>query len=134
MSTSALLYETGQLRERGWDETAPLYFYQSDRIPFEGSIRFPLRSFQANAVMLETDKPVEIKLYFDQDIFFVENESLHIFATGQTIDEALAEFNAQVVHFYNYYMSLENNQVQGQAQHIKHLYTQHFRAIVNNAA
>lgn len=134
MNTSNLAYDTDQLKQRGWDETGTLSFYQSDRTHFSGSVKIPLRSFNANAVMLVSDKPVETKLYFDNGSFFVESESLHIFANGQTVDEAMADFNDQIVHFYNYYTALEDDDVVGQAQQVRRIYSQHFNAIVHNAA
>lgn len=134
MRTSALDYYTDQLKQHGWDETGSLHFYQSDSILFSGSVKIPVRSFKANAVTLIANKPVETKLYFDMDTFFVESETLHIFANGQTVDEAFADFNAQIVHFYNYYINLSDNDVDGFADQVRQIYHQHFHAVVNNAA
>lgn len=134
MNTAALAYDSDQLKQHGWDETGSLHFYESDRIDLGGSVKIPLRSFKANAVKLVANKPVEIKLFFDSGSFFVESESLHIFAIGETIDEAFADFNAQIVHFYNYYTALGEDDVEGQAQQIRQIYQQHFQSILNNVA
>ena len=117
------------LYEKGWRE---LKLELSGSSIFEGlgfpigKRRIPIRSFNSNTISIECNKPVEMIIYYDDDCFIAENENLHIFATGETSDEATSSFISQVIHFYQYYVSVQQNEITDDALELKNLYDTFF--------
>jgi hypothetical protein len=56
-------------------------------------------------------------------------ERLHIYAFAESRERAIEELNTQVLHFFNSYSVLNENQVTGLARELRALYRQHFRRV-----
>lgn len=60
-------------------------------------------------------KPVPVKIVKGESLFFAENESLHVYATGKTKESAIQAFARDVRHFWRHYKELGWDQVTGGA-------------------
>jgi hypothetical protein len=67
-------------------------------------------------------KPIKIRLYSEDNLFFAENESLVIIGTGSSAMAAMDDFCSHLVHFYHYYKRLPWDKVTGDAVRLKKLY------------
>ena len=79
------------------------------------------RLFKENKRYL-TNKPIAVKIYQDEGLFFTENENLNVCGTGETSQEALADLYLHILHFYNYYREINEEQLTENAIKLKKLY------------
>ena len=79
------------------------------------------RLFKENKRYL-ANKPIAVKVYQDEDLFFTENENLNVCGTGETSQEALADLYLHILHFYNYYREIDEERLMGDAVRLKELY------------
>ncbi len=79
------------------------------------------RLFKENKRYL-TNKPIAVKIYQDEGLFFTENENLNVCGTGETSQEALADLYLHILHFYNYYREIDEERLIGDAVRLKELY------------
>ena len=79
------------------------------------------RLFKENKRYL-ANKPIAVKIYQDEDLFFTENENLNVCGTGETSQEALADLYLHILHFYNYYREIDEERLIGDAVRLKELY------------
>ncbi len=79
------------------------------------------RLFKENKRYL-TNKPIAVKIYQDEGLFFTENENLNVCGTGETSQEALADLYLHILHFYNYYRKIDKERLVGYAIRLKKLY------------
>ncbi len=82
---------------------------------------FIYRLFKENKRYL-TNKPIAVKIYQDEGLFFTENENLNVCGTGETSQEALADLYLHILHFYNYYREIDEERLIGDAVRLKELY------------
>ncbi len=67
-------------------------------------------------------KPVQVWAWKGHDLFFAENPNLHIFATGETLAEAVQEFREQFAQQCEHYRQVPWEQVTGEAARLKQLF------------
>lgn len=79
------------------------------------------RLFKENKRYL-ANKPIAVKIYQDEGLFFTENENLNVCGTGETSQEALADLYLHILHFYNYYRKIDRERLIGDAIRLKKLY------------
>lgn len=79
------------------------------------------RLFKENKRYL-TNKPIAVKIYQDEGLFFTENENLNVCGTGETSQEALADLYLHILHFYNYYREINEERLTENAIKLKKLY------------
>ena len=79
------------------------------------------RLFKENKRYL-ANKPIAVKIYQDEGLFFAENENLNICGTGETSQEALTDLHLHILHFYKYYRKIDKEQIVGDAVRLKKLY------------
>jgi hypothetical protein len=68
-------------------------------------------------------KTILVKIYRDEDIFFVESEKLLLYGTGDNTEEAIQDFNLHIIHFYEYYKNIDPNKLTKKALKLKKFYT-----------
>ena len=68
------------------------------------------------------NKPIALKIYQDDGLFFAENENLNVCGTGETSQEALADLYLHILHFYSYYREINEEQLTENAIRLKKLY------------
>ena len=67
-------------------------------------------------------KPLFAHLYFEDGLFFAENETLLLYGTGTTQEEAIEDLGLHIIHFYQYYKDLDWSQVTGDAIRLKRIH------------
>jgi hypothetical protein len=68
-------------------------------------------------------RPISVKLYQDEDLFFAENENLNVCGTGDTYQEALTDLKLHILHFFHYYQGIDEKKLIGEGIRLKKLYT-----------
>lgn len=69
-----------------------------------------------------TPKPIVIKIYRDEDMFFAENENLVVCGTGETSQDAIQDLCLHIIHFFEYYKKIDKGNLTGDAVRLKELY------------
>ena len=69
-----------------------------------------------------TPKPISVKIYREEDLFFAENETLVVCGTGATVDKALQDFSLHIIHFFEYFKKLDKNKLTGDALRLKDIF------------
>ncbi len=82
----------------------------------------PIMRLQEDTRTFYTPKPILVKIYQDEDLFFAENENLVICGTGHTPQEALKDLGQHIIHFFEYYKNLDKSKLIGDALRLKELY------------
>ena len=73
---------------------------------FKSSIvKFPIWDFSASGKVLKARKPISVRVLRGETLFFAENETLDIYATGESLEEAIKAFIDHIVYFYTHYKS-----------------------------
>jgi len=67
-------------------------------------------------------KPIAVRVYFDDGLFFAENDALLLYGTGMSPEEAIEDLGSHIIHFYHYYRNLDWSKATGDAIRLKRLY------------
>jgi len=86
----------------------------------------PMWVFNDGERKLRSNKAIELLTYKGEEMFFAENEALGIYAIGETIDEAIKDFNEQIIHCYFYYKKYNEDEFTMKAKKIKEFYEKNF--------
>ena len=88
----------------------------TERIPeqeFQRIFRYvqliPLWSVTAQGKKYKFPKPIMVKIYLEDNLFFAESETLVVVGTGESITEAIDDLGKQIIHFYKYYKNLSRD-------------------------
>ncbi len=112
----------------------PAHFYPLDEPPTyedpakatEATLRpfkFPLFHLTISGRTLFPSKPIGVHVTQDGSWFFAGNEALNVIGTGRSIEEAVLDLEQHIVHFWEYYESLQDSQVTGDAVRLKKLFS-----------
>ena len=82
----------------------------------------PLWSVEIPGKRFRTLKPIAIRVYFEDGLYFAENDTLILYGTGISPEEAITDLGLHIFHFFQYYRDLEWFQVTGDAVRLKRLY------------
>lgn len=82
----------------------------------------PLFEFQIGETRKRLATPITLRVSFEAGKFAVENETLSLFGTGNTLQEAVVEFLEDVAYFWDYYRSLPQTSVTGRGALLKQIY------------
>lgn len=82
----------------------------------------PLWSVSALDRRYKLIKPLLVRVYLEDGLFFAENETLLLFGNGITREEAIEDLSQHIVHFYHYYKNLDWSQLIGDARRLKMIY------------
>ncbi len=82
----------------------------------------PLMAFRGEERAYVTSKPILVKVYREEDIFFAENETLVLCGTGASRDEAVLDFEKHLDYFYNFYKRQSESDLVGDALRLKKIY------------
>lgn len=91
--------------------------------------KFPVRSFMSDGKVVVSEKPVEIILFQEGNKYYAENDTLKIYAVGDSIKSVIQEFSQHIVHFFDYYRGKSSDEVVGRAIKLKEIYDDHFNTI-----
>lgn len=78
-------------------------------------------------IQLRATSPIIIRFRSEGEFVFAENETLRIFAHGQTSEQALEQFEDHVVHFFESYANLGSDQVVGEGARLKQVFAASFQ-------
>lgn len=82
----------------------------------------PIWRLQEDNKKYRSSKPITVKTYRDDDLFFAENETLTVCGTGDTVQGALQDFCLHIIYFFEYYKKLDGSKLTGDALRLKELY------------
>lgn len=82
----------------------------------------PLTSFVDDGRSRSLSKPLVLQVSVEDGAYFVENEPLHLFAKGASLEEAVEAFAADLVYYWRYYNSLRDDEVAGAGLELKRIY------------
>jgi hypothetical protein len=91
--------------------------------------RMPKRIFSAEDIRLKSLKPVAIRVRKGEELWFAENDRLDIYATGDSVEDAVKEFSVCLVHFYLHYKDLGPQDAIGEAKKLKALFIDEFSEV-----
>ncbi|MBI5233527.1 MAG: hypothetical protein HY880_04160 [Deltaproteobacteria bacterium] len=97
-----------------------------ERMPYKeftgNNLIAPLWTIPARGKQYRSTKPIKVHIYFENNIFFAENETLVVVGTGESMPEAITDLSKHIIHFYNYYKKLSSDKITGDAIRLKHVY------------
>jgi len=82
----------------------------------------PLWRLYTKSKRFYTSKPISVRIYREDDLFFAENENLVVCGTGDTADESLQDLCLHIIHFFEYYKRIDKSKLTGDALRLKELY------------
>ncbi len=82
----------------------------------------PLWTVTTKTRIFKVAKPIKVRIYSEDNLFFAENETLVIIGTGSSAMEAMDDFCRHIIHFYHYYKKLSWDKSTGDAVRLKKLY------------
>lgn len=91
--------------------------------PLLKPFKFPLFQLAISGRTFLPSKPIGINVTQDGAWFFAENEALKVVGTGGSLEEAVLDLEHHIVHFWEYYRSLQDSQVTGDAVRLKKLFS-----------
>lgn len=86
----------------------------------------PLWTVQRQPHVITLKRPLLVEVYAEGEYFFANNETLSIYGTGATLEEAMADFCLHAIHFYKYYRALPSTKVIGPAVELKKIFDELF--------
>jgi hypothetical protein len=85
--------------------------------------KFPLFRLTISGRTLFPSKPIGVQVIQDGPWFFAGNEALNVVGTGRSLEEAVFDLEHHIVHFWEYYGSLQDSKVTGDAVRLKKLFS-----------
>ncbi len=82
----------------------------------------PLWTVTTKTRIFKVAKPIKVRSYSEDNLFFAENETLVIIGTGSSAMEAMDDFCRHIIHFCHYYKKLSWDKATGDAVRLKKLY------------
>jgi len=82
----------------------------------------PMWRIYVEAKKFYTPKPIVVRIYRDEDLFFAENETLAVCGTGDAPESALQDLCLHITHFFEYYKKFDKSELIGDALRLKELY------------
>lgn len=130
MTTAAIDFEWGEGVFAGWRKS-PLPTEDAYRAvaTVPNVVRTPLHRFSGVAGALRALRPLEVTVERGADLWLAESEVVHVYASGDTPDEAMRDFAEQLIHFYGVYTSAREDELTGLARDLKRVYTENFERV-----
>jgi hypothetical protein len=91
--------------------------------PLLKPFKFPLFQLTISGRTYLPSKPIGTNVTQDGAWFFAENEALNVVGTGGSLEEAVLDLEHHIVHFWQYYRSLQDSEVTGDAIRLKKLFS-----------
>ncbi|MBI4639925.1 MAG: hypothetical protein HY731_04485 [Candidatus Tectomicrobia bacterium] len=130
-------YESDTLGILGWQPSQAMVPAEIMSYPPDGlnelrariKSHFPVWTFTSQQVKVVSSKPIQVHISRGEELFFAENETLRIYATGETMEEVIQDFIEQVIHHYHHYRRTPWERVTGEAAKLKKLYEEIFTEV-----
>lgn len=85
--------------------------------------KLPLFQLVVSGRTFFPSKPIGVQVTQEGPWFFAANEALNVVGTGQSLEESVLDLEHHIVHFWEYYGSLQDSQVTGDAVRLKRLFS-----------
>ena len=85
---------------------------------------YPVFAININGEMKLLKKIIQLRIRYEDGYYFSENEMYHISGYGDSAREALKNAVYDISYFYNYYLSLNENELIGNGLELKRIYSQ----------
>jgi hypothetical protein len=82
----------------------------------------PLVEFVIEGRTMRLAQPLVLRVAIEEDTYFVENDSLHLFGKGASLAEAVDAFSRDLAYYWRYYRSLGDADVAGAGVELKKIY------------
>ena len=105
----------------------PFFEKYKDSIPHKR----PMWRLNSEKITLTSSKPIGVKISRGETSFFADNETLDIYAIGDTIEDAINDFCIQLLDFYEHYYTLDSDQANSNALKLKNTYLNLFTVSSN---
>lgn len=117
-------YMTDYLNTYGWSQTKKslLNHRYEEQHEVPNIKKVPMMQFVSEGIVVESSKPVELVVTFEDEQYIATNETLNIFAAGESISSVVSNFSHHIVHFYEYYLNKDINEVTGNGLRLKKIY------------
>ncbi|MBI5242271.1 MAG: hypothetical protein HY922_01150 [Elusimicrobia bacterium] len=92
---------------------------QEDDLAQMGEPVIPLWDLEIDGRVVRPAVPIAIRLRKDGDLFFAENDSLAVYASGASREEAIEDFRQTAAFFVREFHSLGPDQVMGRGSRLR---------------
>ena len=82
----------------------------------------PLVEFVIDDRTMTLAQPLLLRVAIEEDAYFVENDTLHLFGKGASLAEAVDAFSRDLAYYWRYYRSLRDADVAGAGVELKRIY------------
>lgn len=82
----------------------------------------PLFSFVIDDRTMTLAQPLQLRVAIEEDTYFVENDTLHLFGKGASLEEAVDAFSRDLAYYWRYYRTLGDTDVAGAGVEMKRIY------------
>jgi hypothetical protein len=82
----------------------------------------PLFTFVVDNRTLTLEQPLMLRVAIEEDTYFVENDTLHLFGKGASLAEAVDAFSRDLAYYWRYYRTLGDADVAGAGVELKRIY------------
>jgi hypothetical protein len=82
----------------------------------------PLFSFVIDDRTMTLAQPLQLRVAIEEDTYFVENDTLHLFGKGASLAEAVDAFSRDLAYYWRYYRTLRDADVAGAGVEMKRIY------------
>ncbi len=83
----------------------------------------PIWSIRDNRKKRLVSKPIKVNVSSEDDVFYVENETLLLVGIGSTMNDAMKDFSKHLIHFYKYYKVMSDDELTDNARRLKKIYS-----------
>lgn len=96
----------------------------NDELIDESNKPYPVFAINVDGEMRLLRKTIELNLRCEDGYYFSENEMYNISGNGDSARESLKNAVYDISYFYNYYLSLNDNELVGNGLELKRIYSQ----------
>ena len=96
---------------------------------FIASKKIPMWDF-VDFIKLKSTKPIGVIIRNGEELILAENETLGIYAYGESEQEAIRDFTDQLIEYYEHYMKTDDSKLTEKALETKKLYSKIFKVII----
>jgi len=82
----------------------------------------PLSTFVIDDRTMTLAEPLLLRVALEEDTYFVENDTLHLFGKGASLAEAIEAFSRDLAYYWRYYRNLRDEEVAGAGVELKRIY------------
>jgi len=120
---AGISYTTNQFREskNTFSYSVPKHVSVYDKV-FDIE-ELPINEIRNDNTILILNWPITLKMENNEEVFIVSNDDLNLHGIGFSKEDALSDFNSSFIHFWNYYMEIDENKIIGYAKRLKALFT-----------